>query len=39
MLDNGLMPLASHRHRNVATLLRWQSVAQPPQGLKGLPGG
>jgi type VI secretion system ImpC/EvpB family protein len=39
MLANGLMPLASHRHRNVATLLRWQSVAQPPQGLKGLPGG
>ena len=38
LLAGGLMPLASHRHRNAATLLRWQSVALPPQALRGLPG-
>ncbi|MBP6764264.1 MAG: type VI secretion system contractile sheath large subunit [Rubrivivax sp.] len=38
LLSSGLMPLASHRHRNAATLLRWQSVALPPQALRGLPG-
>ena len=38
LLSNGLMPLASHRHRNAATLLRWQSVALPAQALRGLPG-
>lgn len=39
LLSAGLMPLASHRHRNAATLLRWQSVAQPAQSLNGLLGG
>lgn len=38
LLAAGLMPLASHRHRNAATLLRWQSVALPPQALLGVPG-
>ncbi|MDE2455655.1 MAG: type VI secretion system contractile sheath large subunit, partial [Burkholderiales bacterium] len=29
LLDAGLMPLMSHRHRNAATLMRLQSVASP----------
>jgi type VI secretion system protein ImpC len=36
LLDRGLMPLMSDRNRPAARLLRWQSVASPPQGLKGL---
>jgi predicted component of type VI protein secretion system len=36
MLAAGLMPLASHRQRNAAQLLRWQSVARPPRALAGL---
>jgi hypothetical protein len=35
-LAAGLMPLASHRQRNAALLLRWQSVARPPRALAGL---
>lgn len=34
----GLMPLLSHAHRNVAMLLRWQSIAAPSAPLRGLPG-
>ena len=37
LLDAGLMPLLSHRHRNVAALMRFQSVAQPFASLSGLP--
>ncbi|MEP7281389.1 MAG: type VI secretion system contractile sheath large subunit [Rubrivivax sp.] len=35
MLDAGLMPLASHRHRNAVTLARLQSIAAPAQALAG----
>lgn len=38
LLDRGLMPLLSWRQRNAATLLRWQSIASPPQPLQGLGG-
>jgi type VI secretion system protein ImpC len=37
LLDRGLMPLSSWRDRPAARLLRWQSVASPPQALQGLP--
>ncbi len=33
MLDAGLMPLASHKHRNAVTLVRFQSVAEPARAL------
>jgi type VI secretion system protein ImpC len=36
LLAAGLMPLMSHKHRNAATLMRFQSVAHPPQPLAGL---
>lgn len=36
MLAAGLMPLASHKNRNAVTLLRWQSIADPPTALAGL---
>jgi len=36
LLDRGLMPLMSYRNRPAARLLRWQSVASPPQALQGL---
>jgi type VI secretion system protein ImpC len=36
MIASGLMPLASHRHANAVTLMRLQSVAQPPTALPGL---
>ena len=38
LLDRGLMPLLSYRNRPAARLLRWQSVASPPQALQGLGG-
>lgn len=38
LLERGLMPLLSHRQRNAARLMRWQSVAHPPQALQGLDG-
>lgn len=37
LLSAGLMPLLSHRHRNVALLMRFQSIAQPAAPLQGLP--
>lgn len=37
LLDAGLMPLLSHRHRNAAMLMRWQSIAHPKAALAGLP--
>lgn len=36
LLERGLMPLLSYRNRPAARLLRWQSVAQPAQALRGL---
>ncbi len=39
LLEAGLMPLLSHKHRNAATLMRFQSIAHPPRALAGLPGG
>ena len=36
MLDAGIMPLASHKHRNAVTLVRVQSIAQPAAALAGL---
>jgi type VI secretion system protein ImpC len=38
LLQAGLMPLMSHRHRNALTVLRFQSVAEPAQALAGLDG-
>lgn len=38
LLAAGLMPVLSHRHRNAVTVMRFQSVAEPPQPLAGLPG-
>lgn len=38
LLGAGLMPLLSHAHRNVAMLMRWQSIASPAHPLQGLPG-
>lgn len=35
-LAAGLMPLLAHRQRSALTLLRWQSIAQPPRPLAGL---
>ena len=39
LLDAGLMPLLSHKHRNAVSLMRCQSIAQPAQPLAGLPRG
>jgi type VI secretion system protein ImpC len=36
LLARGLMPLLSWRQRDAARLLRWQSLAHPPQALNGL---
>lgn len=36
LLAAGLMPLLSHRNRNAVTLMRLQSIADPPQALAGL---
>lgn len=36
LLERGLMPLLSYRNRPAARLLCWQSVASPPQPLRGL---
>jgi hypothetical protein len=33
LLAAGLMPLLSHRHRNAATVMRFQSIAEPAQPL------
>jgi type VI secretion system protein ImpC len=33
LLQAGLMPLMSHRHRNAVTVMRMQSVAQPARAL------
>jgi type VI secretion system protein ImpC len=38
LMDAGLTPLASHRHRNALTAVRIQSIAQPAQALAGLGG-
>lgn len=38
LLARGLMPLLSYRNRNAVRLLRWQSLADPPQPLQGLGG-
>jgi len=35
MLDHGLTPLVTVRNRDVVRLVRWQSIAQPPQRLRG----
>lgn len=37
LLDAGLMPLMSHKHRNAVTVMRLQSVARPAGPLAGLP--
>lgn len=37
LLATGLMPLLSHRHRNVVLLMRVQSLAEPAAPLAGLP--
>ncbi len=36
LLEAGLMPLMSHRHRNAVTVMRFQSVAEPARALAGL---
>jgi len=36
LLEAGLMPLMSHRHRNAVTLMRFQSIAEPALALAGL---
>jgi type VI secretion system protein ImpC len=36
ILARGVMPLLSYRNRNAARLLRWQSLAEPPQALRGV---
>jgi type VI secretion system protein ImpC len=35
LLELGVMPLMSHRDRNVARLARFQSIASPPTALRG----
>lgn len=37
LLDDGLMPLLSHRHLNAVQLMRFQSIAKPSAPLAGLP--
>jgi type VI secretion system protein ImpC len=39
LLAAGLMPVMSHRHANAVTVMRFQSVAQPPRALAGLAAG
>jgi type VI secretion system protein ImpC len=36
LLAAGLMPVLSHRNRNAVTVMRMQSIAEPPQALAGL---
>ena len=36
LLAAGLMPVLSHRHANAVTVMRFQSVAEPPCALAGL---
>ena len=36
LLEAGLMPVLSHKHRNAVTVMRFQSVAHPAQPLAGL---
>jgi predicted component of type VI protein secretion system len=36
LLQAGLMPVLSHRHRNAVTVMRMQSIADPVQALPGL---
>jgi type VI secretion system ImpB/VipA family protein len=38
LLEAGLMPVLSHKHRNAVTVMRFQSVAVPAQPLAGLRG-
>ncbi len=38
LLAAGIMPLMSHKHRNAATLMRFQSIADPARPLAGLGG-
>ncbi len=38
LLEAGLMPVLSHKHRNAVTVMRFQSVAEPAQALH-LAGG
>jgi type VI secretion system protein ImpC len=38
VLRLGAMAILSYRNRNAARLLRWQSIAEPPAPLQGLPG-
>ncbi|MFH1843609.1 MAG: type VI secretion system contractile sheath large subunit [bacterium] len=35
ILQQGLMPLLSHRDRNVVSIMRFQSLAEPPTPLEG----
>ncbi|KPF51965.1 hypothetical protein D621_12150 [beta proteobacterium AAP51] len=35
LLEAGLMPVLSHKHRNAVTVMRFQSVAEPVQPLQG----
>ena len=37
LLENGVMPLISHRHSNVAQLMRSRSIAKPAAALNGIP--
>lgn len=39
LLEAGLMPVLSHKNRNAVTVMRFQSIAEPAQPLKGLSGG
>lgn len=39
LLAAGLMPVLSHKNRNAVTVMRFQSIAEPAQPLRGLPGG
>ena len=36
LLEAGLMPVLSHKHRNAVTVMRIQSIAEPPAALAGL---
>jgi hypothetical protein len=33
MIKAGLIPVASHRNRNAVTIIRFQSIADPPAAL------
>jgi hypothetical protein len=36
LLEAGLMPVLSHKHRNAVRVMRFQSVAEPAAPLAGL---